>query len=160
MKKIASKLEVISFSPNKIIFRGNFVRGIDCTQRKIQKKFFGGQKPPKIILLGLKLTTPNFDAFFSIFWPPENFFRIFRCAQSIPRTKLPIKMILLGLKLITLKFDAFFSIFWPPKNFFRIFRCAQSISRARKPPSTKNQPILRKKFFRPTGAREIHPPFK
>ena len=30
MKKIASKLGVISFNPNKIIFRGKFVRGIDC----------------------------------------------------------------------------------------------------------------------------------
>ena len=67
MEKIASELGVISFNPNKIIFRGNFVRGIDCAHRKILKKFFGGQKPPKIILLGLKHTTPNFDAFFSIF---------------------------------------------------------------------------------------------
>ena len=43
----ASKLGVISFNPNKIIFRGNFVRGIDCAHRKILKKFFGGQKPQK-----------------------------------------------------------------------------------------------------------------
>ena len=127
------------------------MRGIDCAHRKILKKFSG--------VLGLKLITPNFDAIFSIFWPPENFFRIFQCAQSIPRINLPLKMILLGLKLIIPNFDAFFSIFWPPKNFFRIFRCAQSISHARKPPSTKNQPILRKKFFRPPSPEENTPPF-
>ena len=73
IEKNASKLEVISFNPNKIIFRGNFVRGIDCAHRKILKKFFGGQKPPKIILLGLKLTTPNFDAFFQFFDPRKIF---------------------------------------------------------------------------------------
>ena len=64
IENIASKLGVISFNPNKIIIRVNFVRGIDCAHQKILKKFFRGQKPPKIILLGLKLTTPNFDAFF------------------------------------------------------------------------------------------------
>ena len=30
MEKIASKLGVISFNPNKIIFSGKFMRGIDC----------------------------------------------------------------------------------------------------------------------------------
>ena len=45
--------------------------------------------PLKMILLGLKLITPNFDAFFSIFWPPKKFFRIFRCAQSISRARKP-----------------------------------------------------------------------
>jgi hypothetical protein len=55
IEKNASKLGVISFNPNKTIFRSNFVRGIDCEHRKILKKFFGGQKPPKVILLGLKL---------------------------------------------------------------------------------------------------------
>ena len=59
IEKNASKLGVVSFNPNKIIFRGNFVRGIDCAHRKILKKFFGGQKPPKIILLGLMLTGRN-----------------------------------------------------------------------------------------------------
>jgi hypothetical protein len=67
IEKNASKLGVISFNPNKIIFRGNFVREINCAHRKILKKFFGGQKPPKIILLGLKIITPNFDAFFQFF---------------------------------------------------------------------------------------------
>jgi hypothetical protein len=47
---------------------------------------------PKIILLGLKLITPNFDAFFS-FFDPEKFFR---CAQSIRRINLPLKMIFWG----------------------------------------------------------------
>ena len=30
IEKNASKLGVVSFNPNKIIFRGNFIRGIDC----------------------------------------------------------------------------------------------------------------------------------
>ena len=48
IEKNASKLGVISFNPNKIIFRGNFVRGIDCAHRKILKKFFWGQKIGKM----------------------------------------------------------------------------------------------------------------
>ena len=104
------------------------MRKIDCAHRKILKKFFGGQKIEKnASKLGVISFNPN-KIIFGGFWPPKQFFRIFRCAQSIPRTKLPLKMILLGLKLTTPNFDAFFSIFWPPKNFFRIFRCAQSIS--------------------------------
>ena len=47
MEKIASKLGVINFNPNKIIFRGNCVRGIDCAHQKILKKFFRGQKIEK-----------------------------------------------------------------------------------------------------------------
>ena len=47
IEKNASKLGVISFNPNKIIFRGNFVRGIDCAHREILKIFLGGQKPQK-----------------------------------------------------------------------------------------------------------------
>ena len=50
MKKIALKLGVISFNPNKIIFRGKFMRGIDCALRKILKKFFRGQKIVPVIL--------------------------------------------------------------------------------------------------------------
>ena len=42
IEKIASKLGVISFHPNKIIFRGKFMRGIDCAHRKNFKKFSGG----------------------------------------------------------------------------------------------------------------------
>ena len=64
MEKLASKLGVISFNPNKIIFRGNFGRGIDCAHRKILKIFPGVKK-----------------------W--KNFGKI--CAQSIPRIKLPLK---------------------------------------------------------------------
>ena len=44
----ASKLGVISFNPNKIIFRGKFMRGIDCAHRKNFKKFSGGQKMKKM----------------------------------------------------------------------------------------------------------------
>ena len=47
MEKIASKLGIISFNPNKIIFRGNFVRGIDCAPRKILKNFVGVKNPQK-----------------------------------------------------------------------------------------------------------------
>ena len=65
-------------------FRGNFMRGINCAHRKILKKFSW--------VLGLKLITPKFDAIISIIWPPENFFRILQCAQSIPRINLPLKM--------------------------------------------------------------------
>ena len=60
MKKIASKLGVISFNPNKIIFRGKFMRGIDCAHRKILKKFFGGQKIEKnASKLGVISFNPN-----------------------------------------------------------------------------------------------------
>ena len=48
MEKIASKLGVISFNPNKIIFRGNFMRGIDCAHRKILKIFPGVKKWKKL----------------------------------------------------------------------------------------------------------------
>ena len=109
------------------------MRKIDCAHRKNLKKFFGGQKIEKnASKLGVVSFNPN-KIIFGGFWPPKNFFRIFRCAQSIPRTKLPLKMILLGLKLITPNFDAIFFIFWPPENFFRIFRCAQSIFRIKLP---------------------------
>ena len=60
IEKNASKLGVISFNPNKIIFRGNFVRGIDCAHRKILKKFFGGQKIEKnASKLGVVSFNPN-----------------------------------------------------------------------------------------------------
>ena len=60
IEKNASKLGVISFNPNKIIFRGNFGRGIDCAHRKILKKFFGGQKTEKnASKLGVISFNPN-----------------------------------------------------------------------------------------------------
>ena len=52
MEKIASKLGVISFNPNKIIFRGNFMRGINCAYRKILQIFSWGQKLEKMICRG------------------------------------------------------------------------------------------------------------
>jgi hypothetical protein len=44
MEKIASKLGVISFNPNKIIFKGKFMQEIDCAHQKILKIFSGHSK--------------------------------------------------------------------------------------------------------------------
>ena len=104
-----------------LVFGGFQAREIDCAHRKILKKFFGGQKIEKnASKLGVVSFNPN-KIIFGGFWPPKNFFRIFQCAQSIPRTKLPLKMILLGLKLITPNFDAFFQFFDPRKIFPEFF---------------------------------------
>ena len=46
IEKNASKLGVVSFNPNKIIFMGNFVRGIDCAHRK---NFLGSKNCKKCV---------------------------------------------------------------------------------------------------------------
>ena len=73
MEKIASKLGVISFNLNKIIFRGKFMRKIDCAHRKILKKFSGGQKMEKIVS---KLGVVSFT-------PTKSFLGVILCEESI-----------------------------------------------------------------------------
>ena len=65
------------------------MREIDSAHRKILKIFSGGQKMKKI---ASKLVSfnPN-KIIFRGFLTPEKFFRIFRCAQSISRIKLPLE---------------------------------------------------------------------
>ena len=103
------------------LYRPKIMRKIDCAHRKIQKKFFGGQKIEKnASKLGVISFNPNKIIF------RGNFVRGIDCAHRKILKKFfggqkPPKIILLGLKLTTPNFDAFFQFFDPRKNFSEFF---------------------------------------